>query len=52
MKTTCKKSMACESYIGQDFACILLTTEVVPKICPNDLNVVANIVVPAGWGSF
>ena len=29
---------------------ILLTTEVVPKFVPN-LNVVANLAVPAGWGS-
>ena len=29
---------------------ILLTTEVVPKIFPNP-NVVAHLVVPAGWGS-
>ena len=27
-----------------------LTTEVVPKIFPN-LNVVAHLVLPAGWGS-
>ena len=30
--------------------CILLATEVVPKIFPN-LNVVAHLVIPAGWGS-
>ena len=30
--------------------CILLATEVVPKIFPN-LNVVAYLVVPAVWGS-
>ena len=29
---------------------ILLTTEVVPEILPN-LNVVAHLVAPAGWGS-
>ena len=29
--------------------CVLLTTEVVPKVFPN-LNVVAHLVVPAGWG--
>ena len=30
--------------------CILLTTEVVPEIFPN-LNVVAHLVVPMGWGA-
>ena len=30
--------------------CILLTTEVVPQIFPN-LNGVADLVVPVGWGS-
>ena len=44
--------MACESYILTTFHrfCILLTTEVVSKILPY-LNVVAHLVVPAGWGS-
>ena len=30
---------------------ILLTTEVVPKIFKN-LNVIAHLVVPAGWGTY
>ena len=30
--------------------CILLTTDIVPKISPN-LNVITHLVVPAGWGS-
>ena len=30
--------------------CLLLKTEIVPKIFPN-LNVVAHLVIPAGWGS-
>ena len=42
--------MACESYLTTfgEF-CILLTIEVAPKIFPN-LNVVAHLVVPVGWG--
>ena len=42
--------MACESYIRQYFVDSVLTTEVVPKIFPI-VNVVAHLVVPAGWGS-
>ena len=42
---------AFESYINFFYGfCVLLTTEIVPKIF-QDLNVVAHLVVPVGWGS-
>ena len=51
MKTTCKKSwpvnLTSDSCSG---FCILVTTEFLPNIFPN-LNVVAHLVIPAGWGS-
>ena len=51
MKTTCKQSWPVnpKSATFREI-CILLTTEVVPKIFKN-LNVAAHLVVPAGWGS-
>ena len=53
MKTTCKKSWP-GNLSSDNISWILYTsyrTEVVPKIFPN-LNVVAHLVVPAGWGSY
>ena len=48
MKTTCKKSWPVNLNLTTFHGfCILLTTEVV---FPN-LNVVAHVVIPAGWGS-
>ena len=48
MKTTCKKSWPMN--LTSENVCLLLTTEVVPKIFPI-LIVVAHSVIPAGWGS-
>ena len=50
MKTTCKKSW-CVNLTSDNISWILYTYEVVPQIFPN-LSVVAQLVVPAGWGSF
>ena len=42
--------MACESFVEHRVGSLyFLTTEVVPKIFSN-LNVVAHLAVPAGWG--
>ena len=49
MKTTCKKSWPM-NLTSENTSWILLTTEVIPKIFPN-LNVIAHLVVLAGWGS-
>ena len=49
MEITHKKSSPVNHRITFCGFCILLTTEVVPKIFPN-LNVVAHLIVPAGWG--
>ena len=43
--------MACESYIRHFVDSVyVFTIKVVRKIFPN-LNIVAHLVVPAGWGS-
>ena len=50
MKITYKKSWPV-NLTSDNISWILLTTEVVSKIFQN-LNVVAHLVVPVGWGSY